>query len=470
MGVGYSFGGSSSIQWGSFSDPGHGGMPTGVKKIILSWFISPVLAAALSTALFLLTRYLVLLQPDSHARMLALYPAYVSVTFCVVLFFIVLQTIGHFDHSALRTTASGGKVLTSQAVGSVVGVTFALTLCVYAAAHFGRSTPAFAKYIDSLPLGDEPHGSAKGGAAAEAGEGEEEGKALLSPASPAAEEAAAADVEADDGGIFDKMRAFAFSGLEQDVLTPTGVGSEAAQRAHDLAQRYDPHTERLFSAVQVFTASFASLAHGSNDVANAVAPLSIISHYWSVGSSDYPAKFSTPFWCLLYGGLWIDIGLLLCGYRVMRSLGNNITYHSPSRGYCMELGALTTVLIASALGVPVSTTHCITGATVGVGLCTGSLEGINWRMVAVTFLGWIITLPGAGLVAGLTFSLIAHSPKALPTTHRCPDTAPTCNAASRLWQPLPQDWCAAGNFSAFYDAAAYSLRFNLSQASPLLLP
>lgn len=97
----------------------------------------------------------------------------------------------------------------------------------------------------------------------------------------------------------------------------------------------------------------------------------------------------------------------------MRSLGNNITYHSPSRGFCMELAALTTVLFASATGTSVSTTHCICGATVGVGLCTGDLKAVNWRMVAWTTCGWLFTLPFAGAVSGLLFALIAHSPKAL---------------------------------------------------------
>lgn len=97
----------------------------------------------------------------------------------------------------------------------------------------------------------------------------------------------------------------------------------------------------------------------------------------------------------------------------MRSLGNNITYHSPSRGFCMELAALTTVLYASATGASVSTTHCICGATVGVGLCTGDFRALNWRMVGWTTCGWLLTLPFAGAVSGLLFALIAHSPKAI---------------------------------------------------------
>jgi phosphate/sulfate permease len=405
----------------------------------------------------------------------------VALTFCIVSFFIVLQTIAHFQKSAVRKTASGGNVLSPSAAGVVSAVTLVVSVAVYAAAHFGQRTAFFKQYIDSLPLGDALERASEPSSLTDSG-GEEAG--LLKSDGSVEKPSAVADDKA--ASLMDTIKGFAFSGLDHDVLTPVGVGSEAAQRAHDLAVRYDPHTERLFSAVQVFTASFASLAHGSNDVANAVAPLSIIAHYWGVGSVGYwnpttggPSQFSTPLWCLFYGGVWIDIGLLLCGYRVMRSLGNNITYHSPSRGYCMELGALTTVLIASAAGVPVSTTHCITGATVGVGLCTGKLAGINWSMVAITFLGWVVTLPGAGLVAGLSFAAFAHSPKALPTQQLCPHAyapagagAAICSAvignatAKPVWQLLPQDWCAAANFSRYYDADAYNATASVANAFP----
>jgi sodium-dependent phosphate transporter len=80
-----------------------------------------------------------------------------------------------------------------------------------------------------------------------------------------------------------------------------------------------------------------------------------------------------PIYLLAAMGFAIDLGLVLYGYNVMQSLGNNITYHSPSRGFCMELGAAITVITASFLGLPVSTTHCITGATVAVGLCNGDV-------------------------------------------------------------------------------------------------
>ena len=95
----------------------------------------------------------------------------------------------------------------------------------------------------------------------------------------------------------------------------------------------------------------------------------------------------------------------------MRNLGNRITLHSPSRGFSMELGSAITIIMATRLKLPVSTTQCITGATVGVGLCNGTWRSINWRMVAWIYGGWIITLPTAGLISGLLMAFIIHSPR-----------------------------------------------------------
>lgn len=96
---------------------------------------------------------------------------------------------------------------------------------------------------------------------------------------------------------------------------------------------------------------------------------------------------------------------------MIRQLGNRLTLHSPSRGFSMELGASITVVLASQYAIPVSTTQCITGATVGVGACSGTLRAINWRMVAWIYMGWFITLPVAGLISGCLMGIIINAPR-----------------------------------------------------------
>jgi sodium-dependent phosphate transporter len=185
--------------------------------------------------------------------------------------------------------------------------------------------------------------------------------------------------------------------------------SNHVQKIHEKAIKFDDKTEYLYSYLQVCTAAFASFAHGSNDVANAAGPLSGIIQIYQNGTLPKD-KVPVPFWLLAFMGISIDLGLILYGYNVMRNLGNNITYHSPTRGFSMELGAAVTVITASFFGLPVSTTHCITGSTIAVGLCNGEFGAINWSIVSWALFSWILTLPIAGLISGGIFKLLISAP------------------------------------------------------------
>ena len=95
----------------------------------------------------------------------------------------------------------------------------------------------------------------------------------------------------------------------------------------------------------------------------------------------------------------------------MRNLGNRITLHSPSRGFSMELGSALTVIFATRLALPISTTQCIVGATLAVGLCAGDLKAVNWRVVAWTYMGWFVTLPITGLISGCLMAFVIRAPR-----------------------------------------------------------
>ncbi|GAA6003422.1 hypothetical protein JCM10207_000327 [Rhodosporidiobolus poonsookiae] len=175
------------------------------------------------------------------------------------------------------------------------------------------------------------------------------------------------------------------------------------------AKQYPNEVEACFSFVQVLTACANSFAHGANDVSNAIGPFAVIYHVWSTGEIA-GKKAPVPVWILAYGGAMIVIGLATYGYNIMKVLGNKITLHSPSRGFSMELGAAITVILASQYGLPVSTTMCITGSTVGVALCNGDLRSINWRAVGWIFLGWVITVPVVGTLAGCLMGILLNAP------------------------------------------------------------
>lgn len=164
--------------------------------------------------------------------------------------------------------------------------------------------------------------------------------------------------------------------------------------------------ERLLGRFQILSACFVAFAHGSNDVGNAVAPLAAIDYILRTGSVP-SANFSVPFWILLLGGAGIVAGLAVLGKNVIATVGEGIVPLQPSGGFCAELATATTVLLASRLGLPVSTSHALVGGVAGIGLVgswskTGSRTAIRWETVRGIVLAWLITVPiAAALGAGI---------------------------------------------------------------------
>jgi inorganic phosphate transporter, PiT family len=154
--------------------------------------------------------------------------------------------------------------------------------------------------------------------------------------------------------------------------------------------------ERVFVVLQILTACSVAFAHGSNDVANAIGPLAAIVNV--VEGSEVVQKAPVAPWMLAVGGLGIVLGLATWGYRVMETVGRKITELTPSRGFAAELATATTIVLASRLGIPISTTHTLVGAVLGVGLARG-IGALDLRIVGNIVLSWLATLP---LAAGLS--------------------------------------------------------------------
>ena len=161
--------------------------------------------------------------------------------------------------------------------------------------------------------------------------------------------------------------------------------------------------ERVFGVLMIFTACSMAFAHGSNDVANAIGPLAAINSVIE-NNGAFEAESALPVWILLLGGFGIVTGLAMWGHRVIRTIGKNITELTPSRGFAAEIAAATTVVIASGTGIPVSTTHTLVGAVLGVGLARG-MSALNFGVVGRIFLSWIVTLP-AGAILSIVFFFI----------------------------------------------------------------
>jgi len=155
--------------------------------------------------------------------------------------------------------------------------------------------------------------------------------------------------------------------------------------------------ESQFAYLMVFTSCAVAFAHGSNDVANAIGPLAAIHQATNqiLGNAVSP---ETPLWILFLGAIGIVIGLATLGYRVMKTIGEKIVKLTPSKGFAAQLAAALTVVLASQLDMPVSTTHTLVGAVIGIGLVEG-ISTINVKSVNSIFLSWVITLPAGALLS-----------------------------------------------------------------------
>lgn len=162
--------------------------------------------------------------------------------------------------------------------------------------------------------------------------------------------------------------------------------------------------EKIFAILQIITACAMAFSHGANDVANAIGPLAAIVDIVQSGGV-IATSAGLPFWVLLLGASGIVIGLATYGYKVIATIGNHITELTPSRGFSAELATASTVIIASGLGLPISTTQTLVGAVIGVALARG-LWALDLTVVRSIFLSWVITLPAGAALAIVYYYLI----------------------------------------------------------------
>ncbi|KAJ3025876.1 UNVERIFIED_CONTAM: Na+/Pi symporter [Siphonaria sp. JEL0065] len=413
IGVGISAFGTNAVNWQWEGK--------GVAQIVASWLISPVVAALLAMLIYGLTRQFVLKAKNPLRAGIYAIPFYFTITTFIVSFYVVSKNGKSLLKISVATlggplTVTGDLALCMGIVGAITG--FVLLVSVLCAIpyfirklekeedlkwyHFFYifavpTQPKNEKLDYQLKAQFTPHLL-------------EDGEKVTAVVPETAEKVAEQHTDAKTvvstiTSGFKGTLELAKKGLFMDVAS---VQSTNAQDAHSHATLYDNKVEFLFSFLQVMTASFASFSHGSNDVANAIGPLAAVYDLYSTGQVAKNANVQT--WMLAMGGLAIDLGLALYGWRIMINLGNNLTYHSPSRGFAMELGAALSVITASFLALPVSTTQCIVGATIGVGLMNGTLKAINWKMVSWTLFSWILTLPIAGVTAGCLYALVTRGP------------------------------------------------------------
>ncbi|KAM0206263.1 hypothetical protein ACHAPA_011823 [Fusarium lateritium] len=457
IGMGIALVGADGIHWAEFDK----GISSGVVSVFLAWIIAPGLSGAFAAIIFMITKYGVMLRSKPVWKGLFLTPIYFGITASLLTMLIVWK--GGSIKVEFNDAETAGMI-----VG--VGAAWALIITIFLLPWLYRivivddwqlrwwhipqgplllkrpAPPAqpegaaggIKDFYEGHLTRDELEGLRRAGregsdeferaqdqTSNEGKDASNENKAVSSDGTPDVSERVETKPRRSlvgpkpDGKWFSGAVMFWYlkkaflSGVDQDIIAmqkKKSILTGDLDEIHANVPHYDNRAEYLYTFMQVMTACTASFTHGANDVANAIGPYATIYQIWHTGGLE-GSKSSVPVWILCFGGAGIALGIWTYGYNIMRNLGNRLTLHSPSRGFSMELGAAVTIILATRLKLPVSTTQCITGATVGVGLCSGTWRSINWRMVAWIYMGWIITLPIAGIISGCICGIIINAPR-----------------------------------------------------------
>lgn len=348
----------------------------GVSGIVLSWFLSPIFSAIVAGFIFFMTRLTVLRRENSFNKSYVLLPVLVGLTLLLNSFFIIYKGgkgIGLDDIS--ESTA----ILISSGIGIVSGL-------------------VIIPFIPSLKSRVEQR--------------------FVENNSPERQQCINQNnIEiTEDMSKCQKCITNIKNNINYDIRGEI-INNERVKDIHDNSEKFEDRTEESFKYLQIFTAICDSFSHGANDVANAIGPYAaIISIYMDDGNMSKKVDMGDhAYWVLGMGGVGITVGLLLYGYKIIKAIGVKLCCITPSRGYSIELGSATIIIIGSRLGIPLSTTHCQVGATMGVAALDDlkKCSGINWRIAFKVFAGWIITLVVVGGTSALITAQGIYAPSKL---------------------------------------------------------
>merc|ERR1719361_3323445 len=377
---------------------------TKVGLVIISWIASPVLSGVVACAFFVLVRWAVLRREDSLKAAYRFYPVFLFIMYLVMSLFVMIKGSARYKLNKLDIGIS---------IGISFGVAAVLTLITYFLLFRLVIMPRIDAYDEEVARQKWKVAYKPEAEAAQNSNVDIEDATAVAEVGSEAIQPKQLDDEVEKRGCLANCWHAYLNPTAMDDKVHAEMGGEAAKVNQD-AEVFAPKTELLFSGVQVATASFDSFAHGANDTANAIGPLAAIIGVSACGCIE--KKTDTELWIIFLGAIGLVIGLLLLGWRVIRSVGLKLVRVTPSRGFTMEFSSALAVIVASKLGIPVSTTHCQVGAEMGVGLlesgCSGGsvLKGVNWKIFGKIFVSWVLTLIFAGGVTALLFSMCLYSP------------------------------------------------------------
>ncbi|GIL62135.1 hypothetical protein Vafri_16409 [Volvox africanus] len=372
MGFGLVWGGKNAIVWNDhIKDFPYS---KGLVPVVCSWFVSPIMSGIAAAVIFAFNRHVILRRANSTTWAIYMYPILVGVTVYINVFFVIFKGAKNVAHWP------------SDKAAWVAG-------CVAAGCVFIAIFPGI--WLLRWAVKRDMDRAAQKAADAEANADKlKEDIEEPEPTSKALK-------------MLNSLKKMATRGLEKDIHAHVET-DQAVHDMHAAAEIFNPETEQVYKYLQVFSACAVSFAHGANDVANAVGPFSGIWYVyrkWAISS-----EADCPIWVLAMGGAGIVVGLATYGYNIMATLGVGLAKMTPSRGFSAELSTSFTVALASVYGLPISTTQCITGAEIGVGLTDNIRSGINVKLFGKQILAWIFTLIVAGFFSAAIFSFGVFAP------------------------------------------------------------
>ena len=349
----------------------------GVGGIVMSWFISPILSGFLASFIYGCMRCIVLRRAYTTRRLLVIYPVLVGTTLLINSFFIIYK---------------GAKGLGLDKIDAIEAITYSLAIAGGGAFLTIPLIPKIKKMVDK-----KFH-------------------------------------RVDMAGI-------ALQNLDNIRTSRTELNINSTRQLqtvisiHQNAEQFDPMIEETFKYLQIFSAICDSFSHGANDVANAIGPFAAIyTIYKSDGDLSKNINMGDDAYLILgLGGVGIALGLVVYGKKIIHAIGNKLCKITPSRGTCIELGSALIIIAGSRLKIPLSTTHCQVGATVGVGLLenrscshwrTTGIMGVNGYILAKTAFGWVITCVVVGATTAIMVAQGVYSPTIGENTNNFTNCSP----------------------------------------------
>ncbi|KPA75428.1 phosphate-repressible phosphate permease [Leptomonas pyrrhocoris] len=395
------YGGGGSVSWADHQDefPFVGG----VVPIIASWFISPLLTGAVAAIIYGSVRFLVLRPANSVQRAIYSLPIIVTIAFFLEAFFVLYKGAKSRLHWDVSKAAWVAAVIAVAA--GVISCAF-IPLLKRRVARMGRKAAELAQ-AEGRPMVDVEAELVRSGY----DDNEDEGRTSrpVSHLTRTDEEPAAARMDEGrkkgEATTGDVVRDEAAEDSDDNVSLPPAQPPTASGLE---VQMFNTHAEMVYRFLQIFTAICASFAHGASDVSNAVGPLAAIYSVYTTGT--VASSSSIPVWVLCLGGAGLVVGLATFGIRLMRLLGEKLTVITPSRGFSAELSAALVVSFASGYGIPVSSTHCITGAVIAISMMDVGVCRVRWMMVLKMYGGWVFTLVITAIMSATFFAQGINSP------------------------------------------------------------